>query len=156
VPKRHVSTFILILLLIQFASVSLYAIESGSASISASQKPVRTYPIPSPRDGTSRSVNNSDRRFFGSISTSIVLVLAGVGGTYWAIRRHRNAGFFPSQSSEGVAIRVVSRVSLGPRQAAILIRVGAKQVLVGVGPQGTPSLLAAWPVDAPTAEGLEA
>jgi flagellar biogenesis protein FliO len=64
----------------------------------------------------------------------ITLVLAVCGGIVAAGRR-----FLP-QRAKG-EVQVISRVSLSPKHAVYVLRVGRRVLLVGAGPQGAPSLI---------------
>ena len=58
-----------------------------------------------------------------------VLVLAAVFAAAWLVRRLRNFG----RPGAG-AIQIVADVALGTKERAVLIQVGAQQLLVGVAP----------------------
>jgi flagellar protein FliO/FliZ len=60
--------------------------------------------------------------------------LAVCGGIIAAGRR-----FLPQGA--GVGMQVVGRVSLSPKHSVYLLRVGRRVLLVGAGPQGSPSLI---------------
>ena len=64
----------------------------------------------------------------------ITLALAVCGGIIAAGRR-----FLPQVP--GVGMQVVGRVSLSPKHSVYLLRVGRRVLLVGAGPQGSPSLI---------------
>ena len=64
----------------------------------------------------------------------ITLALAVCGGTIAVGRR-----FLPQGA--GVGMQVVGRVSLSPKHTVYLLRVGRRVLLVGAGPQGSPSLI---------------
>ncbi len=75
----------------------------------------------------------------GSDSWSLVIIgitlaLAVCGGIIAAGRR-----FLPQGA--GVGMQVVGRVSLSPKHSVYLLRVGRRVLLVGAGPQGSPSLI---------------
>ncbi len=59
----------------------------------------------------------------------LILVLAVIVGGAWLLRRY---GQLPA-AGHG-ALRVLGGVSLGPRERAVLIQLGDKQLLVGVAP----------------------
>jgi len=63
------------------------------------------------------------------VTLAMVLVLGALLGAAWLARRVRGAG--AASSSE---LTVLAQVSLGTRERAVLLRVGAMQVLVGVAP----------------------
>ena len=64
----------------------------------------------------------------------VTLVLAVCGGLIAAGRRLMPSG-------AGAAMQVVGRVSLSPKHAVFMLRVGQRVLLVGVGPQGAPALI---------------
>ena len=64
----------------------------------------------------------------------VTLTLAVLGGIVAASRR-----FLPQPA--GVGMQVVGRVSLSPRHTVYMLRVGRRVLLVGAGPQGSPSLI---------------
>ncbi len=64
----------------------------------------------------------------------VTLSLAVLGGIVAASRR-----FLPQ--SAGVGMQVVGRVSLSPRHTVYMLRVGHRVLLIGAGPQGSPSLI---------------
>jgi flagellar biogenesis protein FliO len=64
----------------------------------------------------------------------VTLALAICGGMVAASRR-----FLPRRA-DGV-VQVVGRVSLSPKHAVYLLRVGRRLLLVGAGSQGAPSLI---------------
>jgi len=63
------------------------------------------------------------------VTFALLLVLAAVLGAAWLARRVRgfSAGNSPS-------IQVLSQLSLGARERAVLVRVGTQQLLLGVAP----------------------
>lgn len=63
------------------------------------------------------------------VTLAMFLVLGALLGAAWLARRVRGAG---GASSSGLT--VLAQVSLGTRERAVLLRVGALQVLVGVAP----------------------
>ncbi|QEH35745.1 Flagellar biosynthesis protein, FliO [Aquisphaera giovannonii] len=67
-------------------------------------------------------------------TSGIALALAACGAASVAARRYR------PQGSSGM-VNVVGKVSLSPRHSIVLVRAGARVLLVGTGPQGAPSLL---------------
>ncbi len=68
------------------------------------------------------------------VMIGITLALAVCGGIIAAGRR-----FLPQGA--GVGMQVVGRVSLSPKHSVYLLRVGRRVLLVGAGPQGSPSLI---------------
>jgi flagellar protein FliO/FliZ len=73
--------------------------------------------IPGPAAGTLR------------VSIAMVLVLAALMAAAWMARRFRGAGGAATGSLE-----VLAQVSLGARERAVLLRVGDRQLLIGVAP----------------------
>ena len=63
------------------------------------------------------------------VTLSLMLVLAAVFAAAWVVRRLRNFG----RPGSG-AINIIADVALGPKERAVLIQVGAQQLLVGVAP----------------------
>ncbi len=61
------------------------------------------------------------------VCLALALVLASVYGVAWLMRRLRGA---TGASAPGIAI--VSQVSLGARERAVLLRVGEQHLLIGV------------------------
>ncbi len=74
---------------------------------------------------------------------ALCLVLALVFAAAWLMRRMRVA---QGQSAQG--IQVISQVSLGARERAVVIRVGGRDVLLGVAPGNVRTLLVIEPTDA--------
>lgn len=60
---------------------------------------------------------------------ALIIVLAAVLGTAWMSRRMR--GLTPVR---GRSLEVLGQLALGPRERAVLIRVGDQQLLLGVAP----------------------
>jgi flagellar biogenesis protein FliO len=46
-----------------------------------------------------------------------------------------------ARGTDGGALRVVGRASLGPKQSVYLLRAGDQVLIVGTGPAGPPTLL---------------
>jgi flagellar protein FliO/FliZ len=63
------------------------------------------------------------------VTLSLMLVLAAVFAAAWVVRRLRNFG----RPGAG-AINIIGDVALGPKERAVLIQVGAQQLLIGVAP----------------------
>ena len=72
---------------------------------------------PSPAGGTLR------------VTVAMILVLGAVLGAAWLARRFRGVSALPTSGLE-----VLAQVSLGTRERAVLIRVGERQILIGVAP----------------------
>ncbi len=63
------------------------------------------------------------------VTLSLLLVMAAVFAAAWLVRHLRGLGKFGSQ-----AITVLAEVNLGPKERAVLVQVGSKQLLLGVAP----------------------
>lgn len=92
---------------------------------------------------TSRERGNPTYAPMTGSSTSWWLVPLGVllAGGAWAglSLSARKAG--SARTSPGVALEVVGRVAVGPRQAVCLVKVGGQVLIIGTGPQGPPTLM---------------
>ncbi|MDO9279971.1 MAG: flagellar biosynthetic protein FliO [Polaromonas sp.] len=76
-------------------------------------------------------------RFAGSL----VLVLGLLGGLLWGLKRMQSG----VRLSGGLRqLQVIDSVSVGPRQKIALVRVGGRDVLVGVSPTQL-TALGSWP-----------
>ncbi len=75
-------------------------------------------------------------------ASSLVLVLVLLGGLLWALKRMQS-GVRPGGVSR--RLQVLEAVSVGPRQKVALVRVGQREVLVGVSPTQL-TALGSWPV----------
>ncbi len=69
------------------------------------------------------------------VSLALLVVLAAVLGTAWLARRVRG---FTAAGNGG--LEILSQLSLGARERAVLIRVGDRQLLLGVGSGGVRTL----------------
>ena len=65
----------------------------------------------------------------GEVTLALLIVLAAVFAAAWLLRRVRG---FPKAGS--AALDVIADLPLGPRERAVLLRVGKTQLLVGVAP----------------------
>ncbi|MDE2138067.1 MAG: flagellar biosynthetic protein FliO [Gammaproteobacteria bacterium] len=65
----------------------------------------------------------------GEVTLALLLVLGAVFALAWVLKRVRTFG-----SRVGGALDVLAQVPLGPKERAVLIRVGAAQILLGVAP----------------------
>jgi flagellar protein FliO/FliZ len=63
------------------------------------------------------------------VTLSLMLVLAAVFAAAWVVRRLRNFG----RPGAG-AINIIADVALGTKERAVLVQVGAQQLLIGVAP----------------------
>jgi flagellar protein FliO/FliZ len=64
-----------------------------------------------------------------SVTLALLIVLAAIFAVAWLARRLRGMG-----SRVGNAIDVLADVPLGPKERAVLLKVGAEQILIGVAP----------------------
>jgi flagellar protein FliO/FliZ len=80
-------------------------------------------------------------------TVGIALALAAFGGISVAARRLR---LLPSRPEAGM-LRVVGRTSLSPKHNVYLLQAGDRVLIVGTGPQGSPTLLGEMPSEAPVA-----
>ena len=64
-----------------------------------------------------------------SVTFALLVVLAAIFAVAWLARRVRGIG-----NRVGNAIDVLADVPLGPKERAVLLKVGAEQVLIGVAP----------------------
>lgn len=67
----------------------------------------------------------------GSLTLTIGLVVLLLWGAVWAVRRGR-----PSAGAASGDCGVLRSVVLGPRERLVVVRVGTKQLVVGVGTSG--------------------
>lgn len=79
-------------------------------------------------------------RFAGSL----VLVLALLGGLLWGLKRMQSGVRLSGGARQ---LQVIEAVSVGPRQKIVLVRLGTREVLVGVSPTQL-TALGSWPVAA--------
>jgi flagellar protein FliO/FliZ len=93
--------------------------------------------------GAAASLPTSGASGIGQVTLALLLVLAAVFAAAWLMRRLR--GMTGGGTS---GIEVVSQVALGARERAVIVRVGATQLLLGVA-QGQVSLLHVLPEGAP-------
>jgi flagellar protein FliO/FliZ len=78
---------------------------------------------------TAKAVSTSPGAGLAQVTLSLMLVLAAVFAAAWVVRRMRNFG----RPGAG-AISIIADVALGQKERAVLIQVGAQQLLVGVAP----------------------
>ncbi len=64
-----------------------------------------------------------------SVTLALLAVLAAIFAVAWLARRVRGIG-----NKVGSAIDVLAEVPLGPKERAVLLKVGGEQVLIGVAP----------------------
>ena len=78
---------------------------------------------------TAKAVSSSPAAGLAQVTLSLMLVLAAVFAAAWVVRRMRNFG----RPGAG-AINIIADVALGQKERAVLIQVGAQQLLLGVAP----------------------
>ena len=76
-----------------------------------------------------KTVASSPAAGLTQVTLSLMLVLAAVFAAAWVVRRLRNFG----RPGAG-AINIIADVALGTKERAVLIQVGAQQLLLGVAP----------------------
>jgi len=64
-----------------------------------------------------------------SVTLALLVVLAAIFAVAWLARRVRGIG-----NRVGNAIDVLADVPLGPKERAVLLKVGTEQILIGVAP----------------------
>ena len=67
--------------------------------------------------------------YLGQVMASLALVIGLLFGALWVMRRVNGVG-----QAVGGQMRVVSSLSLGQRERAVLVSVGDQQILLGVAP----------------------
>lgn len=77
----------------------------------------------------------------GPTLTLTVLLLAVAGATAWFVRRTQ----LVARTGNDAAIRLIARAGVAPRQGIVLVQIGSERLVLGVGGQGPPTLLARWP-----------
>ena len=87
-------------------------------------------------------------RFAGSL----ILVLCLLGGLLWALKRMQT-GVRPGGGLK--QLQVIEAVSVGPRQKVALVRVGKREVLVGISPAQI-TALGNWPATGEEKDSHEA
>ena len=70
-----------------------------------------------------------------SVTIALLVVLAAIFAVAWLARRVRGLG-----NRIGNSIDVLADVPLGPKERAVLLKVGAEQILIGVAPGRVSSL----------------
>ena len=80
-----------------------------------------------------------------SVTFALLAVLAAIFAVAWLARRMRGFG-----SRVGNSIDILADVPLGPKERAVLLKVGTEQVLVGVSPgRVTPLHVLRAPIEVP-------
>ena len=125
--------------------------QSPTASI-AGPGPTGRYPIPHASPDQAIHGRPATPSLLGTTSSALLLLLVGAGAAIWVLRRNSAAQALARPSAGPDSIRVVTRAAIAPRQAVVLVQVGARRLLLGVGTQGPPALLAEWPAQTPDAE----
>jgi flagellar protein FliO/FliZ len=74
-------------------------------------------------------------------AASLVLVFCLLGGLLWALKRMQSGVRAGGGARQ---LQVIEAVSVGPRQKIALVRVGGREVLVGVSPTQL-TALGSWP-----------
>ena len=64
-----------------------------------------------------------------SVTFALLVVLAAIFAFAWLARRVRGCG-----NRSGNALDVIAEMPLGPKERAVLLKVGAEQILIGVAP----------------------
>jgi flagellar protein FliO/FliZ len=64
-----------------------------------------------------------------SVTIALLIVLAAIFAVAWLARRVRGIG-----NRVGNAIDVLADMPVGPKERAVLLKVGAEQILIGVAP----------------------
>jgi flagellar protein FliO/FliZ len=64
-----------------------------------------------------------------SVTLALLVVLAAIFSVAWVARRVRGMG-----TRLGSAIDVLADMPLGPKERAVLLKVGSEQILIGVAP----------------------
>ena len=67
--------------------------------------------------------------YLGQVMASLALVIGLLFGALWIMRRVNGVG-----QAVGGQMRVISSLSLGQRERAVLVSVGDQQILLGVAP----------------------
>lgn len=88
---------------------------------------------------TAASLPDSSVGGIGQVMLSLLLVLAAIFVAAWVVRRLRGVG-----GARASRLQVLAQVSLGQRERAVVLQVGAQQLLLGVTP-GQVNLLQVLP-----------
>lgn len=108
----------------------------ASIGASSTDRPSRPFPHREATDG--RATGSGSFAATGML----VAILAALGGGAWFARRRWPVAL---AGSPGASMEVVGRAALSPRQGVVLLRVGSSLLVLGVGSQGPPSLIAQLP-----------
>ena len=93
-------------------------------------------PPPSTKLGLTSDGSNSSTPGWWVGTPGMALALAAFGGLSLASRRWGSTNV-----RQTGLVRVISRTSLSPRHAVYLVKMGNRTLLIGTGPQGSPTLL---------------
>ena len=83
----------------------------------------------SPFAAAARAAAPAGAGSLASVTFALLVVLAAIFAVAWVARRVRGIG-----NRVGNAIDVLADVPLGPKERAVLLKVGTEQVLIGVAP----------------------
>jgi len=87
----------------------------------------------------------------GEVTVALALVLGAIFAAAWLLRRVRGFG-----KPNGAAMDILADLPVGPKERAVLIRVGATQLLIGVAPGRVSTLhVLAEPVDYTTVSATD-
>ena len=117
------------------AVATLAAMPHLAAAAAAAAEAPKAFAAP----GAAASLPTSGAGGIGQVTLALLLVLAAVFAAAWLMRRLRSM----TGGGSG-AIEVISQVALGARERAVVVKVGATQLLLGVAP-GQVSLLHVLP-----------
>jgi flagellar protein FliO/FliZ len=94
--------------------------------------------IPHPKIGSSPASTSTSSNGWWLGTAGIALALAAFGGASVAAKK-----FLPK--SDASPLRVIGRTSLSPRHSVYLLKAGDRVLIIGTGPQGSPTLLGEMP-----------
>jgi flagellar protein FliO/FliZ len=97
------------------------------AAVAAVHAQTATRPFASP-DAVAPAAP-SDVGSLGQVTFALALVLAAIFAAAWVLRRMRGFG-----KPNGAALDILADLPVGPKERAVLIRVGTTQLLLGVAP----------------------
>lgn len=100
------------------------AYTAGSATLAAAASVAHPFAAPDMAQGPSPAGFGG----LGEVTLALCVVLVAIFGLAWLTRRVR------AISGRADALAVLAEVRIGPKERAVLIRVGAAQLLVGVAP----------------------
>jgi len=133
-PKSEIGA-IRVALVVAACAIGATAV-AETPPVNALPGPVARPLPPSRREAGPRGAATGTTGRGWSATVAVAVVLAGLGAAAVVARR------LPARVEVGGGpLRVVGRVGLGPRQSIVLVRAGDRTLIVGLGPQGAPSLL---------------